>query len=77
MPLGQQGVHRAYPALQNELVQDGLTCVISLVLSSTALLGQRQAHVVGQRRQQMDPRRALLARAPQRFAIKRHGGFAR
>ena len=32
---------------------------------------------MGQGRQQMDPRRALLARAPQRFAIESDGGLAR
>ena len=33
--------------------------------------------MVRQGRQQVDSRSALLARAPQRFAIKRHGGFAK
>ena len=43
LPLGQQGVHRAYPALQNELVQDGLHLRDLIGFVVYPLLGQRQA----------------------------------
>ena len=65
------------PALQDEMVQDGLNLRDRMGFVVHRLLGQRQPHVVGQSRQPVDSRRALLARAPQRFAIKRHGGCAR
>ena len=77
LPLGQQGVHRAYPALQNALVQDGLHRRDRIGFVVHPLLGQRQAQAVGQGRPQVDSRRALLARASQHFAIQRYGGFTR
>ena len=57
-------------------MQDGLHLRDLIGFVVHPLLGQRQAQVVGQG-QQADSRSALLARAPQRFAIKRYGGFAR
>ena len=48
LPLGQQGVHRAYPALHNEMVQDGLHLRDLIGCVVHRLLGQRQAQVVGQ-----------------------------
>ena len=77
MPLGQQGVQRADPALQDELVQDGFNLRNRIGFVVHRVWGQRQAQVVGQGRQQVDARRALLTRAPQRFAIQRYGGFPR
>ena len=74
--MGEQGVHSAYEALQNELVQDGLHLRDLIGFVVHGLLGERQAQAVGQGRQQVDSQERLLARATQRFAIERYGGFA-
>jgi hypothetical protein len=76
-PLSAPGVHRAYPALQHERGPDGLTLRDRMGFVVHHGWRQRQAHEVRQGRQQMDAWRALLARAAQRCASKRHGGFAR
>ena len=49
LALGQQGVHRDNPALQYQVVQqvESHRDLIRLVIHR--LLGQRQAHAVGQR----------------------------
>ena len=76
LPLGQQGIHRAYPSRQNELAQHRFDCGDLIGLDVDRLLVQRQTEVVGKGRQQMDPRRALFARAPQRFPIEGDGGLS-
>ena len=77
MPLGQQRLHRNHSVLEDELAQYCLDLRDLIGLGVHRLLGQRQAHVVGQGRQQVDPRGTLLSRSPKRFPIKRHGGFGR
>ena len=77
MPLGEQRIHRDHSVLQHELAQHGLDLGDLIGLIVHRLLGERQAQAMGQGRQQMAPRRALLARAPQRFALESDGGFAR
>jgi hypothetical protein len=77
MPLGAQRIHRDSPVLQNELAQHGLDLCARIGLIVHCLWGERQAQAMGQSRQHMDARRALLTRAPQRFASESDGGFAR
>ena len=49
MPLGQQGIHREHPVLQDELAQHRLNLGDLIDLGVHRLLGQCQAQVVGQR----------------------------
>jgi hypothetical protein len=74
-PLGQQGIHGEHSTRQAKLAQHllGLRTRMGLLLG--CLLGHGKPQAVGQSRSQWAPKSALLAGAPQRFAVEVHGGF--
>jgi len=76
LALGQQGVHGHKPALKDEVAQQvqNHRNLIGLVIDG--LLGQRHAHAVRQRRQEMGARGPRLLAAPQARAIDGDGLLA-
>ena len=76
LPWGQQGIQRDHPTRHDERAQHRLDLCARMGLVVHRLVGQGQAPGVGQGRQPVAPRRAVRARAPQRFPIQRHGRVA-
>ena len=64
MPLGAQRIHRDHAVLQDDRASHRLDLRDFVGLGVHCLLGERQTHVVGQGRQQMDPRGSLLLGTP-------------
>jgi hypothetical protein len=75
--LSQQRLPRAPTALPHHLAPPRLDGRALLGLSRPGLVGPCAAHLGRQGRAQRDPGRPVLARAPERFAIKRHRRFSR
>jgi hypothetical protein len=58
--LGQEGIHSDHPTVEDQALYDGLDGCDFIGFVVHGVLGERHAHMVRQRREQMGPRRPLF-----------------